>query len=158
MQPILRWLVPRLPRWIIGTVLIYASYHKIVDPPDFAKVLYNYKIFPGTWLNPLAVVVPWIEAFAGIALICGVAVRGASLISVGLFTSFIVILAYNLDRGCPTICGCFSTFEAGKALTVDEKFSKMRWEIWMVDVPCLALSLGALVLSFRSRIAPSSKP
>ncbi|MBW2000476.1 MAG: hypothetical protein JRJ29_21270, partial [Deltaproteobacteria bacterium] len=34
-------------RWILGITFIYASYHKIVSPADFARIVYGYDLFPG---------------------------------------------------------------------------------------------------------------
>ncbi|HLU46488.1 MAG TPA: MauE/DoxX family redox-associated membrane protein [Planctomycetota bacterium] len=139
---------PLVARLIVGGTLVYSSFHKIVDPGDFTRILLNYHVFPATWLHPLAVIVPWIEAFTGMALITGFGRRGGALLASGLFASFIVILGYNLARGCPTICGCFSTFAENQHLTIDEKLAKMHREIWLVDVPCFALSLWILVAAF----------
>ena len=30
-----------LVRIVLGGILVYASWHKIADPPDFAKIIYN---------------------------------------------------------------------------------------------------------------------
>ena len=35
-----------LVRVVLGGILVYASWHKIADPPDFAKIIYNYRLFP----------------------------------------------------------------------------------------------------------------
>lgn len=149
----LRW-GPLVASIGVGGTLIYASIHKIADPRDFVKILLNYRTFPATALNPLAIWVPWVEAIAGAALITGIGRRGAACIATGLFATFIAVLSYNLARDCPTICGCFSTFAANAHLTPAEKFAEMRSEIWFYDVPLLALSLWVLVASFargRSR-------
>jgi uncharacterized membrane protein YphA (DoxX/SURF4 family) len=151
MERLFRSSAPARAQVILGCVMLAASFHKIVDPPDFVKILYNYKVFPATWLNPLAIYVPWVEAIAGLALITGLGARGASVAAMGLFTSFIVLLGYNLARGCPTICGCFSTFEAGQRLSVADKFVEMKKEIFLVDVPCLALAAFVFFASFTRK-------
>ena len=142
--PGLGWIV----RIVLGSVMVYASYHKILDPPDFAKILFNYKLFPAESLNPLAIYVPWLEAICGVALIVGVGRRGASFLAMAFFTSFVVFLAYNLSRECPTICGCFSTHAEGASMTDAEKFSEMKKEIWLVDVPCLIAATYAFMATF----------
>ncbi len=128
----------------LGVTLVWASYHKVTDPPDFAKIIYNYKMFPPSLIHVLAILFPWFELVAGVALIIGIGRRGGALISIVFFTTFIIALSYNLARECPTICGCFSTHEAGQSLTVEEKFWEMKKEI-MLDIGLVALSVYAYV-------------
>ncbi len=118
-----------LVRVVLGGVLVYASWHKIADPPDFAKIIYNYRLFPPASIHMLAVFVPWIELVAGLALISGIGLRGGALMAGLFFSFFILALSYNLLRECPTICGCFDTHASGRDLTVDEKYAKMGKEI-----------------------------
>jgi uncharacterized membrane protein YphA (DoxX/SURF4 family) len=141
-------------RLALGGVLVYASLHKIVDPPDFALIIYNYRLFPAWSIHGTAIVVPWVELLAGLALLppasgpaafLGRLRGGAALLAALLFASFIAILGYNLWRECPTICGCFSTHADGTALTVEEKFAKMRSEI--------ALDCGLVLLAAYSYVA-----
>lgn len=134
----------------LGGSLLYASYHKIVDPPDFAHIIFNYKLFPSQTINLLAIYMPWVEVFAGLALITGLGRRGAAFLSGVLFLAFIVALSYNLSRGCPTVCGCFDTYAAKKALTASEKFAEMRQEI-LLDVGLLLLSTYVFIASFVNR-------
>jgi uncharacterized membrane protein YphA (DoxX/SURF4 family) len=100
-------------RWILGLTFIYASYHKILAPADFAKIVYGYDLFPGEIINLIAIVVPFIELIAGLALILGIYPRSAVLIINSMLVMFIIILAVNLIRGHEFDCGCFSVKEAG---------------------------------------------
>ena len=128
---------------LLGAILCVASWHKVSDPLDFAKIIYNYRLFPAPTIHALAIYVPWIEMVTGIALVLGVFRRGAALMSTLFFISFIAFLSINLARDCPTICGCFSTHADGSSLTNEEKFLEMKKEI-ALDVCLLALSLWAL--------------
>lgn len=145
-HPVAAWVV----RVALGGILIYASWHKIADPPDFAKIIFNYKLLPEALINPAAIYLPWVEAIAGAALIVGIGRRGAGLLAGLLFAAFIAALSYNLARECPTICGCFSTFAENQQMTDAEKFSEMRQEI-AVDAGCLLLAVHVLVASSMSR-------
>ena len=100
-------------RWILGLTFIYASYHKILAPADFAKIVYGYDLFPGGLINLIAIVVPFIELIAGLALILGIYPRSAVLIINGMLVMFIIVLAINLIRGHEFDCGCFSAKESG---------------------------------------------
>ncbi len=100
-------------RWIIGLTFIYASYHKIFAPSDFAKIVYGYDLFPHDLINLIAIILPFIEFSAGLALILGVYPRSAVLIINGMLAAFIIALSINLIRGHEFNCGCFSAKEAG---------------------------------------------
>jgi uncharacterized membrane protein YphA (DoxX/SURF4 family) len=144
-------------RLVLGGFLIYASSHKILDPPDFSLAIENYKFFPEQWINLLAIYVPWVELFTGVGLIVGLGRRGGSILAAVLMLSFIALLAYNLARGCPTICGCFGTHAAGEKLSDVEKYSAMRREI-VLDVGLLALAVYVFIFSWRSRAPASAAP
>lgn len=126
----------------LGGAFIYSSYHKITDPPDFAKIVYNYKFVPPYLINLAAIYMPWFELIAGVALIVGTCRRGAAL-GLGLLAMiFIAALSFNLYRGHPTICGCFDTHAQGVLMTREEKFFKMKREI---ALDCLFVVLAGIV-------------
>jgi uncharacterized membrane protein YphA (DoxX/SURF4 family) len=95
-------------RWVLGLTFIYASYHKIFVPADFAKIVYGYDLFPHDAINLIAIILPFIELIAGLALILGVYPRSAAFIINGMLAAFILVLAINLIRGHEFNCGCFS--------------------------------------------------
>ena len=149
--------VSLIVRWALGGILIYASFHKITEPPDFAKIVFNYKLFPSQTINLLAIYMPWVEVFVGLALITGLGRRGAAFLASLMFLGFIAVLSYNLYRGCPTICGCFDSFESGKSMTEAEKFAKMRREI-LLDVGLVLLATHSFIASFMGKKPPSPDP
>ena len=100
-------------RWILGLTFIYASYHKILAPADFAKIVYGYALFPNGAINLIAIVLPFIELITGLALILGIYPRSAILIINGMLVAFIIVLSINLIRGHEFDCGCFSVKEDG---------------------------------------------
>ena len=95
-------------RWILGLTFIYASYHKIFAPADFAKIAYGYDLFPHNAINLIAIILPFIELIAGLALILGIYPRSAVSIINGMLVAFIIVLSINLIRGHEFDCGCFS--------------------------------------------------
>ncbi|MEA1934879.1 MAG: MauE/DoxX family redox-associated membrane protein [Thermodesulfobacteriota bacterium] len=107
-----RW-VRLVVRWILGGSFVYASFHKIVDPAGFAKIVYGYYLFPDYSINLIAIIVPFLEFFPGLALIFGIYLRSAAIIINSMLLSFIVILSINIARGHEFDCGCFSFGEAG---------------------------------------------
>ena len=104
-------------RWFLGLAFLYASYHKIVSPAHFAKIIYGYYLFPDASINIIAIFLPFLELFAGLALILGVYPRSAALIINGMLLGFIVALGINLVRGQQFDCGCFAVGETGYTYT-----------------------------------------
>ena len=87
-----RWmgLVARL---LLGSIFIYASYHKILAPEDFAKIVYGYDLFPSETINLIAIIIPFIELISGVALIVGIYTRPAAIIIIGMLTAFILAIS-----------------------------------------------------------------
>lgn len=104
-------------RWFLGLVFLYTSCHKIVYPAHFAKIIYGYYLFPDASINIIAIFLPFLELFSGLALILGVYPRSAVLIINGMLLGFIVALGINLVRGQQFDCGCFAVGETGYTYT-----------------------------------------
>lgn len=100
---ILEWLC----RLSLGLVFIYAALPKITNPATFAITLYNYRLFPLVTITPLTFILPWLEFWAGILVLCGYWKQPAALILGILLISFILAISYNLYRGLNFECGCF---------------------------------------------------
>jgi uncharacterized membrane protein YphA (DoxX/SURF4 family) len=100
-------------RWILGLTFVYASYHKIMAPAEFAKFVYGYDLFPFEVINLIAIILPFLELVTGFALVLGVYPRSAVLIIIAMLVAFIIILSVNLIRGHEFICGCFSMNKTG---------------------------------------------
>lgn len=92
----------------LGLIFVLASLDKIAHPALFAQAIANYRILPEALLNPVALLLPWVEAVAGLALCCGVLVRGAALVAAGLMAVFFTALLSALARGLDIACGCFT--------------------------------------------------
>ncbi|MGD8651744.1 MAG: MauE/DoxX family redox-associated membrane protein [Desulfobacterales bacterium] len=100
-------------RWILGLTFIYASFDKILSPADFANIVYGYDLFPHVSINLIAIIIPFLQLIAGLALIGGIYPRSAAIMIVGLLFVFITFLAINLIRGHEFDCGCFSAGQSG---------------------------------------------
>ncbi|HTD52109.1 MAG TPA: MauE/DoxX family redox-associated membrane protein [Thermoanaerobaculia bacterium] len=111
----------------LGAIFVAAAIPKILDPPAFAHMIYNYKLAPGWAINALAITLPWVELLAGLALILGVWKREAAVLIGLLLLLFIASVGINLARGHAIDCGCFDVREAGK--TEAQRLSDMRWVI-----------------------------
>ena len=108
-----------ISRLILGSVFIYASFDKIVNPGDFAKIVGNYHVLPFGIENLLAIILPWVEFIAGVCLIVGVMVDGATILVILMNIVFIFAITQALARGISVECGCFSVAsDAGSAIGV----------------------------------------
>ena len=96
-------------RLLLGIIFIYASYHKILAPGEFAKIVYGYGLFPSETVNLIAIIIPFIELISGIALIAGIYTRPAAIIIIGMLAVFITAISINIIRGHEFDCGCFSS-------------------------------------------------
>ena len=97
-----------LLRIIIGILFVWASYGKILDPAGFGRIIQNYSILPEILINPVSVILPWVEAVTGILLISGFFVTGASMIINLMMFTFISAFLINIYRSIDVSCGCFS--------------------------------------------------
>ncbi len=104
-------------RMALGGIFLYAGVVKSQDPAGFGQAIYNYRILPGWAINPLAILLPWVEMVLGAALVLGIWIPGASLLASGLLGSFALALCINLARGLDIDCGCFSTASSGAGST-----------------------------------------
>lgn len=120
----------------LGIVFAAAAIPKIADPPAFAHMVYNYRMVPGGAVNGIALVLPWVELLAGIALVLGVWKREAAILAGLLLVFFIAAIGFNLARGHAIDCGCFDLRSAGKSR--EELLSDMRW-VLIRDVGLLLL-------------------
>lgn len=116
-------LVEMLLRAALGGIFIYAGAMKVRDPEQFAFDVKNYQLMP--WLDGLgigvtwwtvavvvAIYLPWLEIFAGAALLVRRLYRGALLIIGGLILAFLGAIGSAWWRGLDITCGCFGRGEA----------------------------------------------
>jgi len=129
-----------LSRLLVGGMYIVASVYKIIEPASFAKSIWQYHLVPGSLINLMALILPWLELLIGLAIIVGIAYRGSIWWANLLLIVFIVALASTIVRGLDIECGCF---KAGQSATGP------AWQSLVFD---LAAMLFALQLWFsRSR-------
>jgi uncharacterized membrane protein YphA (DoxX/SURF4 family) len=140
------WLTVRV-QIALGAIFVVAALPKIADPPSFAHMIYNYRLVPGLAVNALALVMPWVELLAGLALILGVWPREAAMLAGLLLLVFIVAIGINLARGHAVDCGCFDVRSAGKS--PEELLAEMRWVL--VRDAGILLMVGQILLATRGR-------
>jgi len=105
-----RWLSVAL-RFLIGTVFLYAGFHKASAPAqEFAAVIEAYAILPPDWALPFAQILPWVEIIFGVYLVAGYWTRRSAWVMSALLVLFIGALLSATLRGIPLEnCGCFGS-------------------------------------------------
>ncbi len=139
----LAW-IELLARWVVGLLFIMASLHKILQPADFAQIVYSYQLFPAFSINLIAIFLPFVELVAGLALVFGIYPRAAAAIVNALLASFMLIIAFNLMRGHEFDCGCFPTF-------ITRLFADSPISMLVRNAVLLALSLPLVFYRGRRR-------
>jgi putative oxidoreductase len=141
------WLTVRV-QIALGVIFVVAALPKIVDPPSFAHMIYNYKLIPWALVKPMALVMPWLELLCGLALILGIWKGTARTIIAALLLTFIIAISINLLRGNAIDCGCFDVSAANK--TTEERFADMRLVI-LRDIGMLLMAAQLWYASTRER-------
>jgi uncharacterized membrane protein YphA (DoxX/SURF4 family) len=129
-------------RLALGGFFVYASLNKIQDPAGFARVVYQWQILSPAPANLVAIVLPWVEALAGVLLIAGLWKREAAAVIAALLLVFLLAAGSVMARGIDVEnCGCTST----------AKHEDKAWWTgvgWFLVVRNLAM-LGAALLLIR---------
>jgi len=102
-----------IARVFLGSIFVYASFHKIAEPSQFADIIRNYKLFPEFSINFFAVILPWLELIAGVFLISGKFIKASAFILSGMLIIFIIAISINMARGLNFDCGCFTSSGKG---------------------------------------------
>ena len=124
----------------LGMVFLWASWEKILKPGEFAAVIDNYRLLPQPMIGAVALLLPWIELFCGLALVSGVYVKGSLVIVNLMLIIFIAALGSNAIRGVDIDCGCFSV--AGQAR------GRIVWDI-LRDIVFIVVGFFLLYMQYR---------
>jgi putative oxidoreductase len=145
------WLTVRV-QIALGLFFVAAALPKIIDPPSFAHMVYNYRLVPGAFVNVMALAMPWLELLAGLALILGIWARTSAALVGALLLVFVAAISLNLARGNAIDCGCFDVSAANK--TVPERLADMRLVV-LRDAGMLAMVTQILWAKGRASVPPS---
>lgn len=143
------WLTVRV-QIALGAIFVTASLPKLIDPPSFAHMIYNYRLIPGFAINALALVMPWLELLSGVALILGIWRRPAATIIGTMLTVFIIAISINLFRDNAVNCGCFDITSANKS------HDELIGEMWWVVTRDVGMLLMVAQILWASRQRPAS--
>ena len=127
----------------IGALFIWSGVGKIKDPVSFAEAIRNYRIVGDPFAVVLALLITWVELFAGIGVMWEKWRAGSAAILAVSVLGFTAAIASAWIRGLDITCGCFAGEE-------------------MINYPVkIAQNLGLIVVSLlllREGIRESRSP
>ncbi len=127
-------------RILIGSLFIYSSIFKIIDPAAFAGSVAQYGILTENLVPYAAIAIPYMEIFIGICLVLGFSIRPASTAGIMLMIIFMAGIIYNMAYGKTFDCGCFELSYLGISETIgwgllirDAVLTALFWSLYHVD-------------------------
>ncbi len=107
-------LVVRGSQIVMGVVFAWAALAKLGDLQGFADQVHNFRMVPIFAENIVALLLPWIELVAALALILNIRARSGAVVVTGLLAAFTIAVIVALMRGLDIECGCFGTSDASR--------------------------------------------
>jgi uncharacterized membrane protein YphA (DoxX/SURF4 family) len=132
-----------LARWALGALFIYMGLKKAMHPEEFLKLTRQYEMVHTPFLlNSIVAVLPWFEAFCGLLMLTGIAVRGTALTLVAVLVPFTCLvlrraLALQSLRAIPF---CAVKFDCGCGAGEVFICGKLAENIILILVSCWLLS------------------
>ncbi len=139
------WLAT-LGRLLVGGVFLAAGVLKLPDPAAAVRAVRAYRLLPEALVAPVAFGMPVIEIAVGLALILGVFVRTAAVVTSVLLVVYLFGIGSAWARGLQIDCGCF-----GSGGPVSAGATTYLWD--MLRDGALLLVALALARWPRSRLA-----
>ncbi|MHA3774349.1 MauE/DoxX family redox-associated membrane protein [Verrucomicrobiota bacterium sgz303538] len=102
-KQIVEWIL----RLTVAAVFIYAGILKAWDTQQFALDVQNYQLTSWTASVVVAVYLPWLEIFAGFAILARRLYSGALVALLGMTLVFLVAIGSAWARDLDISCGCF---------------------------------------------------
>jgi|APTNR8051073442_1049403.scaffolds.fasta_scaffold09303_5 putative oxidoreductase len=97
----------RLIALLFGGAFVYAGVVKALHPMTFLDDIRSFQLLPDPYAAWLALWLPWLEVFSGLAVVTGVLRQGGLLVLNGLLLVFLGVITLSWYRGLDIRCGCF---------------------------------------------------
>lgn len=132
-------------RVALSLVFIYSGASKLGDLKSFAEAIENYRLLPMATVNFFALVVPWLEVLAGLAVLTGILLRGGALVLTSLLLVFTCAIALAVANGIDITCGCSLPFSSAarvgwKKLVENVILLGSAWSVYKYGRPFYSLS------------------
>jgi uncharacterized membrane protein YphA (DoxX/SURF4 family) len=119
---------------LFGAVFVYAGVLKAYDPSTFLADVRSFAVLPDPFAAWVALTLPWLEIFAGLAVILGPLRGGGLLLLNAALMVFFAAITQAWWRGISIHCGCFGA-QTGASEYV---------ELFARDLLLIALGSGLL--------------
>ncbi|MSR64280.1 MAG: DoxX family membrane protein [Verrucomicrobiae bacterium] len=102
-----------IARILVGGTFVLAATLKLIAPVEnMEAAVRGFQLVPGVLERPIALVLPWIELFAGTFCLLGLFTRFAAWVLAILLAVFIGALAWAKFKGLDLQnCGCFARWD-----------------------------------------------
>ncbi|MBK8095232.1 MAG: DoxX family membrane protein [Verrucomicrobiaceae bacterium] len=97
---------------LFGGLFIYAGIVKAADPQSFLDDVRSFDLLRDPWSAWLAMGLPWLEIFAGLAVVTGFFRPGGLLVLNAALIAFLGAIGIAWYRGIDIRCGCFGASAA----------------------------------------------
>ena len=101
--------VVRTAQVVLGVLLGWAALAKLGDIPGLARDVHNFRLLPAASEHLLAIVLPWVELTAALALVLGIRARAGAVVAASLLVVLTTAVAIAMARGLDFECGCFGS-------------------------------------------------
>jgi uncharacterized membrane protein YphA (DoxX/SURF4 family) len=92
---------------LFGAVFLWSGLIKVKDPLSFADAVRNFRIVGDPFAVLVAMWIPWVEIFAGVAVMFDRWKLAGATILVGAVFAFTAAVLSAWARGLDISCGCF---------------------------------------------------
>jgi putative oxidoreductase len=117
----------RAAQIVLGILFGWAALAKLADLATFALQVHNFRLLPIAAENLVAMLLPWVELVAALALVLGMRPRAGAWVAGVLLAVFTVGVALAMARGLDFECGCF-----GKASSTRVGWGKLAQNLGML--------------------------
>ena len=132
-------------RVLLGGIFLYSGASKLADLKSFAEAIANYRLLPVGVINLFALVVPWVEVLAGLAVLTGILLRGGAFLLTLLLLVFTLAVALSVASGVDISCGCALPFSSAarvgwKKLLENVILLSLAWSVYKYGRPVFSLA------------------
>ena len=92
---------------LFGGLFLWTGVLKVRDPSLFLLNVRSFDLLRDPYAAWMALFLPWLEIFSGLAVITGVLRRGGLLLLNAALVVFLVAIVISWVRGIDLKCGCF---------------------------------------------------